>query len=389
MVFQNLEIDLYLRYVEYVVDLVGEPGNIFGPDSSINGAYVSSMPSPFQISHLRDSQLPYADDAASPQVICFNQNSPNNDLYSGVSQALRPAYKALLHEIPFVGKGSVVVKEISYNEVIANGSSVVNGYPVKAGTVAIMKCVRHPNVVLFMGAVTKWPHLSIVTEYLPRGSLFRLIHWPATSEIKDPRRRLGMTIDVPEWMAPEFLRGEPTNEKSDVYSFGVILWELVTLQQPWNGISHAQVIGLGTALKILFSDDGQENLVQTPCHTRSHSDHTTAKSLVYAVAVSKLLLHRLLRFKASSPSSSPFSPSSVHCSTRVSFFSVAVSKLLLHRLLRFKASSPSSSPFSPSSVHCSTRGSSCDNHTFYSGVVIGATKVLLSGVPSLSISLDW
>ncbi|PNX66987.1 hypothetical protein L195_g063311, partial [Trifolium pratense] len=76
---------------------------------------------------------------------------------------------------------------------------------------------------------------------------------------------------------------------------------------------------------------------------------------VYAVAVSKLLLHRLLRFKASSSSSSPFSPSSVHCSTRVSFFSVAVSKLLLHRLLRFKASSPSSSPFSPSSVHCSTR----------------------------------
>ncbi|CAJ2642551.1 unnamed protein product [Trifolium pratense] len=94
MVFQNLEIDLYLRYVEYVVDLVGEPGNIFGPDSSIYGAYVSSIPSPFQISHMRDSQSPYADDAASPQVICFNQNSPNNDLYT-----------ALLHEIPFVGKG--------------------------------------------------------------------------------------------------------------------------------------------------------------------------------------------------------------------------------------------------------------------------------------------
>ena len=31
-----------------------------------------------------------------------------------------------------------------------------------------MKRVRHPNVVLFMGAVTKRPHLSIVTEYLPR-----------------------------------------------------------------------------------------------------------------------------------------------------------------------------------------------------------------------------
>lgn len=34
--------------------------------------------------------------------------------------------------------------------------------------ISIMKRVRHPNVVLFMGAVTKCPHLSIVTEYLPR-----------------------------------------------------------------------------------------------------------------------------------------------------------------------------------------------------------------------------
>ncbi|KAL1222511.1 Serine/threonine-protein kinase CTR1 [Cardamine amara subsp. amara] len=165
--------------------------------------------------------------------------------------------------------------------------------------VAIMKRVRHPNVVLFMGAVTERPRLSIITEYLPRGSLFRLIHRPASEELLDQRRRLRMALDVakglnylhclnppvvhwdlkspnllvdknwtvkvcdfglsrfkantfipsksvagtPEWMAPEFLRGEPTNEKSDVYSFGVVLWELITLQQPWNGLSPAQVVG--------------------------------------------------------------------------------------------------------------------------------------------------
>lgn len=34
--------------------------------------------------------------------------------------------------------------------------------------VRIMKKVRHPNVVLFMGAVTRVPYLSIVTEFLPR-----------------------------------------------------------------------------------------------------------------------------------------------------------------------------------------------------------------------------
>eukprot|EP01018_Ginkgo_biloba_P001230 Gb_26546 [translate_table: standard] len=165
--------------------------------------------------------------------------------------------------------------------------------------VAIMKRLRHPNVVLFMGAVTMRPNLSIVTEYLPRGSLYRLIHRAGAREILDERRRLRMALDVakgmnylhwlsppivhrdlkspnllvdktwtvkvcdfglsrfkantflssksaagtPEWMAPEVLRDEPSNEKSDIYSFGVILWELVTMQQPWSGLSPAQVVG--------------------------------------------------------------------------------------------------------------------------------------------------
>ena len=40
-----------------------------------------------------------------------------------------------------------------------------------------MKSLRHPNIVLFMGAVTKPPNLSIVTEYLSRFSftIFLLI----------------------------------------------------------------------------------------------------------------------------------------------------------------------------------------------------------------------
>lgn len=35
------------------------------------------------------------------------------------------------------------------------------------------------------------------------------------------------------------------------------------------------------------------------------------------------------------------------------------------------------------------RGSSCGHHMFYSSVVAGAREALISGVPSLSISLDW
>ncbi|KAL6008637.1 copper transport protein ctr1 [Asimina triloba] len=63
-------------------------------------------------------------------------------------------------------------------------------------------------------------------------------------------------------MAPEVLRDEPSNEKSDVYSFGVILWELVTLQQPWSNLNHPQWksklfdVRLGQCHAMLYADAG-------------------------------------------------------------------------------------------------------------------------------------
>ena len=51
------------------------------------------------------------------------------------------------------------------------------------------------------------------------------------------------SLKQPEWMAPEVLRNELSDEKSDVYSFGVILWEIATLEQPWDGMNPMQVVG--------------------------------------------------------------------------------------------------------------------------------------------------
>ncbi|BFG31649.1 hypothetical protein CerSpe_179230 [Prunus speciosa] len=162
----------------------------------------------------------------------------------------------------------------------------------------IMKRLRHPNVLLFMGAICSQERLAIVTEYLPRGSLFKQLR--KNNQTLDIRRRLMMALDVargmnylhhrnppivhrdlkssnllvdknwtvkvgdfdlsklknatfltaksgrgtPQWMAPEVLRNEPSNEKSDVFSFGVILWELMTKSIPWNNLNSLQVVGV-------------------------------------------------------------------------------------------------------------------------------------------------
>ncbi|CAI0466968.1 unnamed protein product [Linum tenue] len=47
---------------------------------------------------------------------------------------------------------------------------------------------------------------------------------------------------TPQWMAPEVLRNEASDEKSDIYSFGVILWELATEKIPWDNLNSMQVL---------------------------------------------------------------------------------------------------------------------------------------------------
>ena len=42
--------------------------------------------------------------------------------------------------------------------------------------VALMAKLKHPNIVQFLGAVTEFPNLCIATQFMPRGSLFNLLH---------------------------------------------------------------------------------------------------------------------------------------------------------------------------------------------------------------------
>ncbi|XP_027061328.1 serine/threonine-protein kinase EDR1-like isoform X2 [Coffea eugenioides] len=162
--------------------------------------------------------------------------------------------------------------------------------------ISILSRLRHPNVILFLGACTKPPHLSMVTEYMEMGSLYYLIHLSGQKKKLSWRRRLKMLRDIcrglmcihrmkivhrdlksanclvnkhwtvkicdfglsrimtdspmgdsssagtPEWMAPELIRNEPFTEKCDIFSLGVIMWELCTLGRPWEGIPPERVV---------------------------------------------------------------------------------------------------------------------------------------------------
>ncbi|MCL7039014.1 hypothetical protein MKW94_026570 [Papaver nudicaule] len=162
--------------------------------------------------------------------------------------------------------------------------------------ISILSRLRHPNVILFLGACTRPPHLSMVTEYMEMGSLYYLLHMSGQKKKLSWRRRLKMLRDIcrglmcihrmkivhrdvksanclvnkhsvvkicdfglsrvmaespmrdtssagtPEWMAPELIRNEPFTEKCDVFSLGVIMWELCTMNRPWEGVPPMQVV---------------------------------------------------------------------------------------------------------------------------------------------------
>jgi alpha-tubulin suppressor-like RCC1 family protein len=153
---------------------------------------------------------------------------------------------------------------------------------------AFMKNLRHPNILLFMGAGTKGPEYFIVTELCEQGNLFELLHNKKNIPIGwEDKRRLALEIaygmnylhsykppilhrDLKsmnvllnkywqvkiadfgntkflqihmtkqkgtfQWMAPEVILHPNYTEKADVFSFGIIMSELMSRQPPYFGV---------------------------------------------------------------------------------------------------------------------------------------------------------
>lgn len=50
--------------------------------------------------------------------------------------------------------------------------------------------------------------------------------------------------------APELFLASAVSEKSDQYSFGVVLWEMITCERPWDGMSAMQACSLRAPLAL-------------------------------------------------------------------------------------------------------------------------------------------
>lgn len=215
----------------------------------------------------------------------------------------------ILKHIGTGGSSEVYLAEYKGTEVAIKKLNLLAKKPIKIlkefqREISSLLLIKHPNLLLLMGASTDDDKICLITEYCKGGTLFDLlvqqtdykfpwhvrlnlllqiaqginflhtnkpsiIHRDLKSlnillsdkidennenttikisdfglakRFKNLKDKMSENCGTCQWMAPEIFESDKYNEKVDVYSYGIILYEMCTRKVPYGLMNQQQII---------------------------------------------------------------------------------------------------------------------------------------------------
>ena len=179
-------------------------------------------------------------------------------------------------------------KQVALKKIKLNYNEKGNNILLKKfiNEINIIASMRHPNILLYMGTTIDENNYYMITEYLPKGSLYEYLHHKRKKLTEKQKIKIALQIaiaiqyihsrkilhcdlkssnvlldenfkiklsdfglsyfmsEIPKgtvfgtyhWMAPEILNDGKYEITSDIFSYGMILWELLTGTTPYSNV---------------------------------------------------------------------------------------------------------------------------------------------------------
>ncbi|KAL3852849.1 hypothetical protein ACJMK2_016462 [Sinanodonta woodiana] len=116
----------------------------------------------------------------------------------------------------------------------------------------VLRKFSHPHVLHYVTSFEKDGLLCIVTEYCPNGDLsgyleaqqdkVRLGNMGLTRVLERPNAKAVTFCGSPYYMSPEIFSCMPYDSKSDIWALGVIVYEMSTLERPFDAMLMQQLV---------------------------------------------------------------------------------------------------------------------------------------------------